>query len=172
MWYRATGQTADFEAFIRHRPEMARIPAPTMHLARHGGARSWRSDFGSRANAVGCPPGLRARIGKRANLIDLRRRLTATPWLEQETVADQTQGVQLVTIMKFARYWQSDCDWRKVEARLNALPQSVTEIDGLDIHFVHVRSRHENALSPRSAGNPHKLAYKLQAYMIFRGCER
>jgi hypothetical protein len=90
MWYRATGQTADFEAFIRHRPEMARIPARTMHLARHSGARSWRSDFGSRANAVGCPAGLRARFGKNANLIDLRRRLTATRWLEQEVVANRS----------------------------------------------------------------------------------
>ena len=95
---------------------------------------------------MGCPAGLRAGIGKNANLIDLRGRLAATRWPEQEAVADQSQGVQLATIMQFARYRQSDCDWRKVEARPNALPQSVTEIDGLDIHFVHVRSRHENAL--------------------------
>jgi Epoxide hydrolase N terminus len=146
MWYCATGQTANFKAFIRHRPEMARIPARTMHLARRSGARSWRGDFGSRANAVGCPAGLRARIGKNANLIDLRGRLAATRWPEQEVVADQSQGVRLATIMQFARYWQSDYDWRKVEARLNALPQFITEIDGLDIHFVHVRLRHENAL--------------------------
>jgi hypothetical protein len=79
---------------------------------------------------VGCPPGLRARIGKNANLIDLRRRLAATRWPEQQAVADQSQGVQLAAIMQFARYWQSDCDWRKVEARLNALPQFVTETDG------------------------------------------
>ena len=95
---------------------------------------------------MGCPPGLRARIGKNANLIDLRRRPAATRWPEQQAVADQSQGVRLATIMQFARYWQNDCDWRKVEARLNALPQFVTEIDGLDIHFVHLRSRHKNAL--------------------------
>ena len=81
-----------------------------------------------------------------ADLIDLRRRLAATRWPEQETVADQSQGVQLATIKQLARYWQTDYDWRKVEARLNALPQFMTEIDGLDIHFIHVRSRHENAL--------------------------
>src|ERR1700683_4091034 len=118
---------------------MARIPARTMHLARRSGARYWRGDFGSRANAVGCAPGLRARFGKNANLIDLRGRLAATRWPEQEAVANQSQGVRLATIMQFARYWQSDYDWRKVEARLNALPQFITEIDGLDIHFVPVR---------------------------------
>ena len=79
-------------------------------------------------------------------LADLRRRIAATRWPDQETVADDSQGVRLATMQKLAQYWQTGHDWRKVEARLNALPQFVTEIDGLDIHFVHVRSRHENAL--------------------------
>ena len=79
-------------------------------------------------------------------LADLRRRIAATRWPEKETVADQTQGVQLATVQELARYWGTDYDWRKVEARLNALPQFVTEIDGLDIHFIHVRSKDDNAL--------------------------
>lgn len=81
-----------------------------------------------------------------AELTDLRRRIEATRWPERELVADQSQGVQLDTIQKLARYWATDYDWRKCEARLKALPHFVTEIDGLDIHFIHVRSQHENAL--------------------------
>ncbi len=81
-----------------------------------------------------------------AELTELRRRIKATKWPERETVTDQSQGVQLATIQKLARYWATDYDWRKVEAKLNALPQFITEIDGLDIHFIHVRSKHENAL--------------------------
>jgi pimeloyl-ACP methyl ester carboxylesterase len=81
-----------------------------------------------------------------AQLVDLRRRIGATRWPDKETVTDASQGVQLATIQKLARYWQTEHDWRKIEARLNALPQFVTEIDGLDIHFIHVRSKHENAL--------------------------
>jgi hypothetical protein len=79
-------------------------------------------------------------------LVDLRRRINATKWPEQEQVPDASQGVQLATIQKLARRWATDYDWRKVEARLNALPQFITEIDGLDIHFIHVRSKHDNAL--------------------------
>jgi len=79
-------------------------------------------------------------------LAELRKRITATMWPERETVADATQGVQLATIQALARYWATDYDWRKVESRLNALPQFITQIDGLDIHFIHVRSKHENAL--------------------------
>ena len=79
-------------------------------------------------------------------LTDLRRRITATQWPEKETVADQSQGVQLATIQELARYWGSGYDWRRCEAQLNALPQFMTEIDGLNIHFIHVRSKHENAL--------------------------
>ena len=79
-------------------------------------------------------------------LLDLRRRISATRWPEPETVADATQGVQLATVQALARHWGTEYDWRKVEARLNALPQFITEIDGLDIHFIHVRSQHEDAL--------------------------
>ena len=81
-----------------------------------------------------------------AELTELRRRINATKWPERETVADASQGVQLKTMQQLARYWGTDYDWRKVEARLNALPNFITEIDGLDIHFIHVRSKHENAL--------------------------
>jgi pimeloyl-ACP methyl ester carboxylesterase len=81
-----------------------------------------------------------------ADLAELRRRVQATIWPERETVADATQGVQLATVQALARYWATEYDWRKVEAKLNALPQFITEIDGLDIHFIHVRSKHENAL--------------------------
>jgi pimeloyl-ACP methyl ester carboxylesterase len=79
-------------------------------------------------------------------LIELRRRINATRWPDRETVTDSSQGVQLATMQKLARYWATDYDWRKVEAKLNALPQFITTIDGLDIHFIHVRSKHENAL--------------------------
>ena len=80
------------------------------------------------------------------DLVDLRKRIDATRWPEQETVADASQGVQLATIRKLARYWTTEYDWRVVEGKLNALPQFITEIDGLDIHFIHVRSKHEDAL--------------------------
>ena len=79
-------------------------------------------------------------------LVDLRRRIHATKWPERETVTDASQGVQLATTQKLARYWGTDYDWRKCEAKLHALPQFITEIDGLDIHFMHVRSKHEHAL--------------------------
>jgi pimeloyl-ACP methyl ester carboxylesterase len=79
-------------------------------------------------------------------LDDLRRRIASTNWPEQETVADQSQGVPLAMIQKLASYWMTDYDWRTCEAKLNALPQFVTEIDGLDIHFIHARSQHEDAL--------------------------
>jgi pimeloyl-ACP methyl ester carboxylesterase len=77
---------------------------------------------------------------------DLRRRVEATRWPSKELVADRSQGVQLATLQALARYWTTEYDWRKCEAKLNALPQFVTEIDGVDIHFIHVRSQHENAL--------------------------
>jgi pimeloyl-ACP methyl ester carboxylesterase len=79
-------------------------------------------------------------------LADLRRRIAATKWPTQELVKDASQGVQLATMRKLAAYWQHEHDWRKIEARLNAWPQFMTEIDGLDIHFIHVRSKHANAL--------------------------
>jgi len=110
------------------------------------------------AGAVGLlPSGLRAASGgdairpfrvnvPDADLVDLRRRIAATRWPERETVADPSQGVQLATMQQLAHYWQTGHDWRKVEARLNAVPQFITAIDGLDIHFIHVRSKHDNAL--------------------------
>ena len=97
-----------------------------------------------------------------AELAELRRRINATRWPERETVPDATQGVQLATMQKLARYWVTEYDWRKVEARLQALPQFITEIDGLDIHFIHVRSKHENALPlivTRKSDIPNSLAH-------------
>ncbi|MBQ0893227.1 epoxide hydrolase N-terminal domain-containing protein [Micromonospora sp. U56] len=79
-------------------------------------------------------------------IADLRRRIAATRWPTRELVTDRSQGVQLATVQELARYWTNEYDWRKCEARLNALPQFTTEIDGIEIHFIHVRSRHENAL--------------------------
>ena len=75
-------------------------------------------------------------------LVDLRRRIAATRWPDRETVNDRSQGIQLAKLQELVRYWGTDYDWRKAEAKLNALPQFMTEIDGLDIHFIHVRSRH------------------------------
>src|ERR687897_5460 len=80
------------------------------------------------------------------DLVDLRRRIAATQWPEKETVADESQGVRLATMQALARYWAEDYDWRKCEEKLKALPHFITEIDGLDIHFIHVRSDHEDAL--------------------------
>ena len=77
-----------------------------------------------------------------AELGELRRRIKATIWPERETVPDATQGVQLATMQALARYWATQYDWRKVEARLNAVPNFITEVDGLDVHFIHVRSKH------------------------------
>ena len=79
-------------------------------------------------------------------LVDLRKRIVATRWPEKETVTDASQGVQLVTMQELARYWATDYDWRRCEAKLNAYPQFVTNIDGLDIHFIQVRSKNPNAL--------------------------
>jgi len=81
-----------------------------------------------------------------SELTELRRRIKATRWPDRETVTDQSQGPQLATLQKLARYWDTEYDWRKTEAKLNALPNFITEIDGLDIHFIHVRSKHNNAL--------------------------
>jgi pimeloyl-ACP methyl ester carboxylesterase len=96
------------------------------------------------ADKTGIRP-LRVNVSEE-ELAELRRRINATRWPDQETVTDQTQGVQLATTQALARYWATDYDWRKVEAKLNALPNFLTEIDGLDIHFIHVRSKHSNAL--------------------------
>ena len=104
---------------------------------------------GARAKAEAAPDGtsirpFRARIPQAA-LVDLRKRVVATRWPDKETVADQSQGAQLAKLQKLVRYWGTGYDWRKAEAKLNAYPQFVTTIDGLDIHFIHVRSRHPNA---------------------------
>src|SRR5215203_5914270 len=80
------------------------------------------------------------------DLVNLRQRIAATRWPSKELVEDRSQGVQLATMQELARYWATDYDWRKCEAKLNALPQFMTEIDGLDIHFIHLRSKHEDAL--------------------------
>jgi hypothetical protein len=92
-----------------------------------------------------------------ADLIDLRRRINATRLPEREPVADFSQGVPLATVQKLARYWATEYDWGKVESRLSSYPQFITEIDGLDMHFIHVRSKHKNALplivSPGWAGS-------------------
>src|SRR5262245_14578008 len=79
-------------------------------------------------------------------LADLKLRITATRWPEREIVTVQSQGVQLATVQKLARYWGTEYDWRKCEAKLNALPQFITKIDGVDIHFIHVRSMQPNVL--------------------------
>src|SRR5919202_5105127 len=81
-----------------------------------------------------------------SELTEMRRRISATRWPERETVDDDTQGVPLATMQELARYWATEHDWRRCEAQLNALPQFTTEIDGLDIHFIHVRSQHQDAL--------------------------
>ena len=101
------------------------------------GSRDWQRQDRYRPFHVNVPE---------AELTDLRRRIEATRWPDRETVGDASQGVQLATTQALARYWATDYDWRKVEKKLNALPQFITEIDGLDIHFIHVRSKHDNAL--------------------------
>src|SRR3712207_4383728 len=84
------------------------------------------------------------------DLDELRRRIEATRWPSKALVEDRSQGVQLATMQELARYWTTDYDWRKAEEKLNALPQFTTEIDGVDIHFIHVRSQHEDALDRKS----------------------
>src|SRR5258708_1638394 len=101
-------------------------------------------------------------------LTELRRRINATKWPERETVTDASQGVQLATTQALARYWATEYDWRKIEAKINALPQFITEIDELDIHFIHFPSKHENTLPlivphrcPASITAPIKIIYPL-----------
>src|SRR5712692_2984353 len=120
-----------------------------------------RRDFlatAAAASAVSLLPGQLAAAGEddsirpfRANIpqeaiTELRRRVAATRWPDKETVIDGSQGVQLAKLQELVRYWGTDYDWRKAEAKLNALPQFMTNIDGMDIHFIHVRSRHKNAM--------------------------
>ena len=103
-------------------------------------------------------------------LVELRRRIEATRWPSEELVADRSQGVQLATLQALARYWTTEYDLRRVEARLNALPQFTTEIDGIEIHFIHVRSRHEHAMPLiMTHGWPGSVASPQTSY---RGLER
>jgi pimeloyl-ACP methyl ester carboxylesterase len=119
----------------------SRLPPPTHLQANHPSQelRPWRP-------ARTPPSALSASAFRRSSLVDLRRRIAAAKWPDQETVTDASQGVQLATMQKLAQYWATEHDWRRMEARLNALPQFTTSIDGLDIHFIHVRSKHDNAL--------------------------
>ncbi|WP_431323243.1 epoxide hydrolase family protein [Rhizobium sp. YTU87027] len=109
-------------------PSFANAAQPRMAIASNGEIRPFKAEVAEPA------------------LIDLRRRLAATRWPDGETVTDRSQGVQSTKLRELVEYWQADYDWRNAESRLNAFPQFLTNIDGLDIHFIHVRSKHENAL--------------------------
>jgi pimeloyl-ACP methyl ester carboxylesterase len=124
-------------SLMPHATVLAQQPAPS-------GARATKAVRASATEDNSIRP-FRVNVPQEA-LDDLRRRLAATKWPGRETVADASQGVQLTTMQQLARYWATDYDWRKVEARLNALPQFMTNIDGVDIHFIHVRSKHPDAL--------------------------
>ena len=113
-------------------------------VAPHGASRGHKSETVTNKDPKAIRP-FRINVPE-GELTELHRGITATKWPEKETVTDATQGVQLATIQALARYWATEYDWRKLEARLNALPQFITEIDGLDIHFIRVRSKHEGAL--------------------------
>jgi pimeloyl-ACP methyl ester carboxylesterase len=134
--------TAGVLGFVLAHPSNAQIVAATD--ANASVARVSSANSGAAVNDEAIRP-FHINIPDEA-LVDLRRRVAATRWPDRETVSDATQGVQLATMQKLAQYWATDYDWRKCEARLNALPQFVTNIDGLDIHFIHVRSRNANAL--------------------------
>jgi pimeloyl-ACP methyl ester carboxylesterase len=125
------GMIAMTEAPMDARPETAAEAMPAAQAEKVGGAeaiRPFRASFPAEA------------------LADLKRRIAATRWPTKELVTDRSQGVQLATMRELARYWSTEHDWRKAEARLNAYPQFVTKIDGVDIHFIHVKSRHPNAM--------------------------
>ena len=116
---------------------------PIHFVAARAQSKQGGSPFGTtKADAI-----LPFRVNVRSeDLANLRRRLASTRWPTKELVEDRSQGVQLATLRALARYWSTEYDWRKCEARLNALPQFTTVIDGVKIHFIHVKSRHENAL--------------------------
>src|SRR5262249_26911980 len=118
----------------------------TSHLAAEGGALAQSSKQGESQMATKDEIRPFSFHAPEAELADLRRRIDATKWPEREQVTDDSQGVQLDTIQKLARYWPTEHDWRKVEACVNAPPTLITNIDGRDIHFIHVRSKHESAL--------------------------
>ncbi|WP_439398939.1 epoxide hydrolase family protein [Bradyrhizobium sp. PMVTL-01] len=120
------------------------LAAAATAIAVVGGASMFATNSAFGATPVGIRP-FKVHIPEQ-QLVDLRRRLAATQWPEKETVADDSQGVPLATMKQLVQHWQSSYDWRKAEARLNSFPQFITEIEGLDIHFIHVRSKHENAL--------------------------
>ncbi len=118
------------------------LPSPRRNFGRLSSRKSVATSAEKNPNAI---RPFRVNVPE-AELTELRRRIKATRWPEQETVTDFSQGVPSTTIQRLARYWATEYDWRKVEARMNAYPQFITEIDGLDIHFMHVRSKHESAL--------------------------
>ena len=121
----------------------AQSNSPAMGLT--GGEKMSQADMAQSASQSQPVRPFRVDVPEAA-LVELRSRIKATKWPERETVTDASQGVQLATMQRLAEYWATDYDWRKCEAKLNALPQFMTVIDGLDIHFIHVRSKHENAL--------------------------
>ena len=137
MTIRKTTETIDSDRrlLLLARPRWASPrPAPSL-LPSRVAAAPWETPSDPSASHV-----------PEEQLVDLRRRIAATRWPDQETVDDGSQGPQLAKFQEMIRYWGTDYDWRKVEARLNALPMFITEIDGVDIHFIHVKSRHPNAL--------------------------
>ena len=120
------------------------VGAAGMTLVAASAFSLWPAHLATAADGVAIRP-FRVNVPEEA-LVDLRRRVAATRWPARETVTDQSQGVRLEKIQALVRYWETDYDWRKVEAKLDALPMFVTEIDGIDIQFIHVRSRHPNAM--------------------------
>src|SRR5262245_7904308 len=140
---KTTHQTELAPSVARLRTISARAAVATLSLATT--TLPAMADNGSSTGSKEDPTAIRPFQIKvpEGKLAELRRRINATQWPERELVTDASQGVQLATMQKLARYWATDYDWRKVEARLNALPNFITEIDGVDIHFIHVRSKHE-----------------------------
>jgi pimeloyl-ACP methyl ester carboxylesterase len=120
------------------------LTTAAMGIAAAGAAALFTSPLATAASSDAIRP-FRINVPE-ADLADLRRRIAATRWPDRETVNDRSQGIQLTKFQELVRHWGTNYDWRKVEARLNALPQFITEIDGVDIHFIHVRSKHDNAL--------------------------
>jgi pimeloyl-ACP methyl ester carboxylesterase len=145
--------TEMFEENNQTRRHFLRNTAMAVGAVQFGVTALANAQSGASANDSGAITPVEANIGRPfkinfsdAELADLRQRVLMTRWPDRETVTDDTQGVQLATVQELARYWATDYDWRKCEAKMNALPQFITEIDGLDIHFIHVRSKHDNAL--------------------------
>src|SRR2546429_1069374 len=131
------GRRMMFERLLVEGQRVEFTPVEPTHRAETNVAHDTMTEAGVRPSHVDIPED---------DLDDLRRRIAATRWPSKELVQDRSQGVQLATMQELARYWMTDYDWRKCEAKLNALPQFKTEIDGVDIHFINVKSPHENAL--------------------------